>query len=105
MTYPDDVLKAAREAAAQAYDGDDALMAEILRSGVGNGTSRSVKAACIAIMAERERCAEIADKQNWPSAKQIKTGDVRSFLQGFCAACDDIKVAILGQQEAANAQP
>lgn len=68
MTYPDDVLKAAREAAAR-YWGE----LHLAEPGVWDGFAESalkgefdgdaeVRAACIAIMAERERCARIASR-------------------------------------------
>ena len=56
MTYPNDVMKAAREAVAQFFEVDPIYQqyADELRSGEWDGTSE-VQAACIAIMAERER--------------------------------------------------
>lgn len=64
MTYPDDVLKAAREAVAKCWEGfsgEDAAedehfqeMAELCRAGEWD-QQIEVQAACIAIMAERER--------------------------------------------------
>lgn len=115
MTYPEDVLKAARKIAEQVcldkmmdaqrrgkISERDHFKALALRIRSAMNDPVSVEAAARAIMAERQRCAERADKQNWPSAKRTKTGDVRSFLQGYCAACDDIKAAIIGQQETGN---
>lgn len=69
MTYPDDVLKAAREAAAK-YWGELHLaepdagwggFADCALKGEFDGDAE-VQAACIAIMAEREKCAEMEAK-------------------------------------------
>ena len=92
MTYPDDVLKAAREALGTAYEQKGFyIKSEDVLSGVRDATPE-VQAACIAIMAERQRCAGVATV--------TETGSGSQWEQGYEAAAKHIKQAILGQQEA-----
>ncbi|MGK2284461.1 hypothetical protein [Pedomonas sp. V897] len=68
MTYPEDVLKAAREAAARYWDALDAAdsgegydeNARLCRSGECDADPE-VQSACIAIMAEREKVAALVE--------------------------------------------
>jgi len=98
MTYPEDVLVAAREAAAK-YWGELHLaepdagwdgFADCALKGEFDGDAE-VQSACIAIMAERQRCAEIAE------ISKINSRDPVDLAVNH--TCECIRDAILGQQE------
>lgn len=108
MTYPDDVLKAAREAAAtdeenraEAEKAAGNLAGHSWRSerarGYRNGkydSEEKVTAACIAIMAERQRCASLCIDLRHPNYS--------SETEDWIAGTEACAVAILGQQEAVH---
>lgn len=92
MGIPVDVLEAAREAAAKECEQrGDSQMARMIREGHGDH-HRAVQAACIAIVAERERCAEVVN-----SAKK----GIAPIFDGYIGLLDIAEKAILGQQEPA----
>ena len=100
MTYPDDVLKAAREAAAKYWDTLDAAdsgegydeNARLCRSGECDADPE-VQAACIAIMAEREKCVAKVRQVILKADKKEPTPNALIRLMV------DIADAIRGQQE------
>lgn len=96
MTYPEDVLKAAREAAIKAlWRPSEEAQRRNIRNGYGDHYAH-VQAACIAIMAERQRCAGIAR-----AAKGPLEGKDTLFPEEVAQweSCEEIEQAILGQQE------
>jgi len=102
MTYPDDVLKAAREAAIGAVNAlhwGGLGIPETYRARTESGRNdhtTEVQAAARAIMAERQRCAGIAR-----AAKGPLEGKDTLFPEEVAQweSCEEIEQALLGQQE------
>lgn len=71
--FPDDVIVAAREAAAKAWAGAGEVQQREFRSSALDD-SASVQSAAFAIMAERKRCAGVAERDRPYDEDGDKTG-------------------------------
>jgi hypothetical protein len=88
VKFPDDVMTAAREAAAKEWAGLGSDLEREFRSGMRDDAA-SVRSAAFAIMAERQRCADIADSCD------VETYTLRHHDAQVRMARRDIKAAIL----------
>lgn len=71
--FPEDVMIAAREAAAKAWAEDGLDLQREFKSGMRDGVA-SVRSAASAIMAERQRCADIAYRA-CAETRHVKLGE------------------------------